>query len=176
LISRLVSRPPRLGSAAAKCRQIETQKKLKDLRVSFSPKLPTSVLLSILSRLGKKAAERAACVKREWRDEVGTVEALGMYKTKLLSVAVGGSTTAIATVDGGKDEYGRGKGIALGHGGGAHAKELAPRLVEALVGKNVVGVKAGCDQTAVWTKTGELFTFGDACCHWGKLGPRQDTK
>jgi len=149
----------------------ETQKKLRDLRVSFSPKLPTSVLVSILGRLGKKAAERAALVKR---DVVGTAKALGMYSTKLLSVAVGGSITAIATVDGvftcggGKDEYGRGKGIALGHGGGAHAKELALGLVEVLVGKNVVGVTAGSDMMAVWTKTGELFTFGRGAD--GKLG------
>ena len=34
-------------------------------RLTFSPKLPTSVLLSILGQLGKKAGERAACVKRE---------------------------------------------------------------------------------------------------------------
>jgi len=39
-------------------------------------------------------------VKREWRDEVGTAEALGMYKSKLLSVAVRGRITSIATVDG----------------------------------------------------------------------------
>jgi len=57
--------------AEAKIRQIETQKKLKELVRSFSPKLPTSVLLSILGQLGKKAGERAACVKRESEDEDG---------------------------------------------------------------------------------------------------------
>jgi formate dehydrogenase assembly factor FdhD len=39
--------------------------------------------------------------------------------------------------------------------------EYAPRLVEALVGKIVVGAATGCFHTAVWTDTGELFTFGD---------------
>ena len=76
----------------AKRRQSATQRELKDLepRLSFSPKLPTSVLLSILGQLGKKAGERAACVKREWRSVVETAKALGMYKIKLLSVVAGG--------------------------------------------------------------------------------------
>ena len=62
--------------AEAKHHRAVTQRKLKDLepRLSVSPKLPTSVLLSILGQLGKKAGERAACVKREWRDVVGTAK------------------------------------------------------------------------------------------------------
>jgi len=74
--------------AEAKHHRAVTQRKLKDLepRLSVSPKLPTSVLLSILGQLGKKAGERAACVKREWRDVVGTAKALGMYRTKVFSV------------------------------------------------------------------------------------------
>jgi len=114
--------------------------------------------VSIVGRLGKKAAERAACVKREWRDEVGTAEALGMYKSKLLSVAVRGRITSIATVDG---VFTSGKGIALRQRGGAHAKELSPRLVEALAGKKVVGASMGTCHTVAWIETGELFTFGD---------------
>jgi hypothetical protein len=52
---------------ASKTELGSVQRELKDLepRLSFSPKLPTSVLLSILGQLGKKAGERAACVKRE---------------------------------------------------------------------------------------------------------------
>jgi hypothetical protein len=34
-----------------------------------------------------------------------------------------------------------------------------PRLVEALVGKRVIGAAAGGFQTAVWTEEGELFTL-----------------
>jgi len=43
-----------------------------------------------------------------------------------------------------------------------------PRLVEALVGKKVVGVSAGSEHTAVWTEEGELFTFGYG--YDGRLG------
>jgi len=166
--------------AEAKDRQIETQKKLKDLQLSFSPKLPTSVLLSILGQLGKRPGERAACVKREWRSVVETAKALGMYKSKLLSVAVGHYTTAIvtaptATVEGGVftcgggiDEDDSAQGYALGHGGGEDSKELSPRPIAALVRKKVVGVSVGESHTAVWTETGELFTFGWA--GHGRLG------
>jgi len=46
-----------------------------------------------LGQLGKIAGhgKRAACVKREleWRDVVGTAKAMGMYRTKVLSLAVG---------------------------------------------------------------------------------------
>jgi len=55
--------------------------------------------------------------------------------------------------------------LKLGHGG--QEKELVPRLVQALTGRNVIGASAGdehtgCDTavTAVWTEEGELFTFG----------------
>jgi alpha-tubulin suppressor-like RCC1 family protein len=41
-------------------------------------------------------------------------------------------------------------------------------LVEALAGKKVVGVAAGCNLTVTWTDAGELFTFG--CGGSGKLG------
>ena len=57
--------------------------------------------------------------------------------------------------------------LALGHGEGA-LTESVPRLIEALAGKNVIGVAAGDEHTAVWTKEGELFTFGDGAC--GQLG------
>jgi alpha-tubulin suppressor-like RCC1 family protein len=43
-----------------------------------------------------------------------------------------------------------------------------PRLVEALAEKKVIGAAAGGDHTAVWTETGELFTFGNG--YSGQLG------
>jgi len=53
---------------------------------------------------------------------------------------------------------------ALGHGDrgeeGENPRELSPRVVEALVGKKVVGASAGDHHTVVWTEEGELFTFG----------------
>jgi len=50
---------------------------------------PTLLLAKLPTSVGKKAGERAACVKREWRDVVGTAKALGMYTTTVLSVAAG---------------------------------------------------------------------------------------
>jgi len=107
---------------------------------------------------------------------VETAKALGMYKSKLLSVAAGRSITAICTVDGklftcggGTDkDSGLGLGFGLGHGGGEDAQELSPRLVEALAGKKVVGVSVGDIHTAAWTDAGELFTFGAG--YYGQLG------
>jgi len=39
--------------------------------------------------------------------------------------------------------------------------EHVPRLVEALTGKQVIAAAVGTHHTAVWTKAGELFTFGN---------------
>jgi len=60
------------------------------------------------------------------------------------------------------------RGDMLGHGAGEHTQEMSPRLVEALVGKTVVGVTAGDGHTAAWTEEIELFTFGRGDC--GQLG------
>ena len=54
----------------------------------------------------------------------------------------------------------------LGHGG--EGTELAPRMIEVLVGKKVIGAASGNRYTAVWTGEGELFTFGDG--DYGQLG------
>ena len=45
---------------------------------------------------------------------------------------------------------------------------LLPRLVEALVGKKMIGAAAGQHHTAVLTDDGEVFTFGNG--ESGKLG------
>ena len=47
----------------------------------------------------------------------------------------------------------------LGHE--EHQNEDVPRLVEALVGKKVVGASAGHNHTAAWTDAGEVFTIGN---------------
>jgi len=178
--------------AEAKHHRAVTQRKLKDLepRLSVSPKLPTSVLLSILGQLGKKAGERAACVKREWRDVVGTAKALGMYRTKVFSVVAGGGGNSRFTIvctavglfscggrsqeseaeyDSDTNEYGHEMDPdmpALGHSG--EGTELVPRMIEALADKAVTGVAAGKSHAAVWTEAGELFTFGEG--EYGRLG------
>jgi len=55
---------------------------------------------------------------------VGTAKALGMYNTKLLSVAVRGRITSIATVDG---VFTWGGGIRHCTGHRKHTKQLSPR-------------------------------------------------
>ena len=61
-----------------------------------------------------------------------------------------------------------GKGFAGQLDHGVYQHESVPRLVEAFSGKKVVGAAAGQNHTAVWTDSGELFTFGDGLC--GQLG------
>jgi len=142
--------------------------------LSFSPKLPTSVLLSIVGQLEKKAGERAACVKREWRDVMRTAKALGMYRATVLPVATGGDNgsgfTLCVTANGvfsssvsGEDEF----TPELGHGEDSRT-ELVPRIIEALAGKKVVGAAVG-GVHAVWTNAGELFTTV-GCEGNGRLG------
>jgi len=50
----------------------------------------------------------------------------------------------------------------LGHGEGVN--EHVPRLVEALVGVNIVGVAAGDEHTVVWTDEGKVYSFGLGRC------------
>jgi len=84
---------------AAKTELGGIQRELKDreTRLGFLPD-HSDPLLPILGQLGKKAGERAACVKREWRDVVRTAKALGMYRTTVLSVAAGGCEFSNFTV------------------------------------------------------------------------------
>ena len=46
----------------------------------------------------------------------------------------------------------------LGHSDGRHM--FFPKVVQALLGKRVVGVSAGSIHTAAWTEAGELFSWG----------------
>ena len=54
----------------------------------------------------------------------------------------------------------------MGHGDSVD--ERVPRLVEALVGVNVVGTEAGHSHTMVWTDEGKVYSFGNG--ESGKLG------
>jgi RCC1 and BTB domain-containing protein len=128
-------------------------------------KLPDSVLLSILGKLRRRVADRAACVCWEWRGAVSGAKLLGMYNVTL-SLAAGGSTTAVCTEAGELFTFGKGDYGQLGHGGTQN--EFVPRLVPALAGKTVIGAVTGTDHTAAWTDEGELFTVGKG--HWGQLG------
>jgi len=98
---------------------------------------------------------------------------------KVIGTAAGNNRTAVWTEAGELFTFGHGHGVGkLGHGGqqnelgqygrlghGGLHDELVPRLVEALVGKKVIGAAASNSHTVVWTDEGELFTFG-AGCNW----------
>ena len=156
--------------AEAKTRRAKTQADLKKLerRLSFSPKLPTSVLLSILGQLRKQAGKRAACVKREWTVTVRTAKEMGMYRSKALSVAAGGTDNLgfmlFCTSEGVFSCGGEGKPEevtnALGH---AQLGDVTvPRRIQGqLDEENVAGVAAGSQHALVWTEEGDLFTFGN---------------
>jgi len=77
---------------------------------------------------------------------------------KVIGAAAGIDHTGVWTEAGELFTFGAGAHGRLGHGG--QENELVPRLVEALVGKKVIGASAGGLHTAVWTEAGELFTFG----------------
>jgi alpha-tubulin suppressor-like RCC1 family protein len=66
--------------------------------------------------------------------------------------------TAVWTEAGELVTFGYGVYGQLGHGGVEN--KLMPRLVEGLIGEQVVGASVGEDYTAVWTDEGQLFTFG----------------
>ena len=135
-----------------------------------------------MHKLGKWDGARAAKVNRSLRASYDAASGLGMYATKMLSVTAGGDLEVGFTVFvtsngvltcGGSDRIG---GSMLGHGGGIRSENrypprsnvYAPKLVRSLLGKHVVGVSGGGSHTAVWTKEGELFTFGEG---WrGQLG------
>ena len=85
---------------------------------------------------------------------------------KVIGAAAGEEHTAVWTEAGELFTFGNGYYGRLGHGG--TQDELVPRLVEALVGKMVIGAAAGNTHTVARTDEGELFTFGHG--HDGKLG------
>lgn len=62
--------------------------------------------------------------------------------------------------------WGKGVGGRLGHGDTASREE--PKIIDALVGKNVVYVACGGTYSAAVTASGELYTWG--CGSYGRLG------
>jgi len=89
-----------------------------------------------------------------------------LARKKVIGASAGENHTAAWTDSRELFTFGRGGNGQLGHGGEQQGR--VPRLVEALVGKKVIGASAGYFHTAVWTEEGELFTlgYGDG----GKLG------
>jgi len=74
---------------------------IKTLRLSFSPKLPTSVLLSIMGQLGVhvKAGHRAACVKRGVAEFGGNSKGAGHIQDQgPLCLSTRGGVNSVAAV------------------------------------------------------------------------------
>ena len=170
LQAQLAAAQERLATAKNKIsdqkrQQSEAQQKLKELepRLHFSRQLSSCVLLSILGQLGKRAGQRAGCVCREWRGSVAAAKGMGMYDSKVISVAAGYQITAVCTSDGDVFTFG---GVSseydgedsedsedeeefapeLGHG--EVRLQLVPRRVEALAGTDyLLHPRPGCPGT-----------------------------
>ena len=85
---------------------------------------------------------------------------------KVVGAAASNDHTAVWTEAGELFTFGSGLSGRLGHGGEENV--LAPRLVDALAGLNVIGASAGVTHTVVWTEEEDVFTFGSG--KHGKLG------
>jgi len=81
-------------------------------------------------------------------------------------ISAGSEHSAAWSAEGAMWTWGFGACGRLGHGN--ENDQFVPCLVEALAGKKVVGVAAGCLHTVAWTDTEQLFTWGSN--EYGQLG------
>ena len=106
---------------------------------------------------------------RRYNDEAAPRVVDTLAGTTVTRVSAGYRHTMICTNTGQVHTFGDGDAGLLGHGEpGRQTRELAPRVVEALAGKWVVGVTAGGDHSAAWTADGEVYTWGHGA--YGRLG------
>ena len=84
----------------------------------------------------------------------------------MVDVSCGDFHTMALTDGGAVFTFGHGVVHRLGHGGTNN--ELVPRRVEGLAVVAIAGIEAGCDHSAAWTGTGELYTWGRG--DFGTLG------
>ena len=110
---------------------------------------------------GKLGLEDNQCQDTEQPQEVKTLN------EPVVSVACGGNHTAVLTKRGSLFTFGSGMHGQLGHGPSFQDMSL-PKLVSTLQGKFLTTVSCGESHTAVLTKNGEMYTFGDG--RHGKLG------
>lgn len=110
---------------------------------------------------GKLGLEDNQCENTEEPQQVKTLN------EPVVFVSCGGNHTAVVTKRGGLFTFGSGMHGQLGHGP-AFQEIALPKLVSMLQGKFVSAVSCGESHSAVLTKNGEMFTFGDGC--HGKLG------
>jgi len=154
-------------------------------RPYFSRQLPDDVHLGIVGRVGHWGSQKVAGVCRDFRATVEQARELRLYGGQGLSISAGKFHTVISvmgrvyTCGGNRNEevhphydgyLSKADRAYLGHGDVVN--ELVPRLVEALVGVNVVGIAAGYWHTVVWTDEGKAYSFGEGA--GGRLGHGDD--
>ena len=110
---------------------------------------------------GKLGLEDNQCGDTEEPQEVKTLN------EPVVFVACGGNHTAVVTKRASLFTFGSGMHGQLGHGPSFQELGL-PKLVSTLQGKFVSSVSCGESHTAVVTRNGEMYTFGDG--RHGKLG------
>merc|ERR1712166_654215 len=91
---------------------------------------------------------------------------LALTGMRVIQVSAGFTQTVVITLDGRLFSFGRGLQGQLGHGN--EENETTPRLVEGLVGCQVVHAATGARHTAAVTYNGEVWTFGYG--GYGRLG------
>ncbi|CAB4011045.1 Hypothetical predicted protein [Paramuricea clavata] len=110
---------------------------------------------------GKLGLEDNQCEDTEEPQQVKTLNEPAVF------VACGGNHTAVLTKRGSLFTFGSGMHGQLGHGP-AFQDIALPKLVSTLQGKFASTVSCGESHTAVLTKNGEMYSFGDG--RHGKLG------
>ena len=105
-----------------------------------------------------------------WEGESAPRHLTGTTGITVVRVAVGDTFLCLLTDRGILLTRGRGSGGCLGHG---DTRDVStPRIVEALLGEDVVEVEAGPQHAAVVTSDGELFSWGQdtsGCLGTGQL-------
>jgi len=107
------------------------------------------------------------------RDENRPREVQVLTPKNVSFISAGAYQTAAITGNGEVYTFGRAENARLGHGDSGGVNEGYPRLVEELVGYNIVNISGGFVHMAACTDQGELWTWGRNSC--GQLGrPNSD--
>lgn len=179
LETKLISLRTRLDETLQQRNHIQQQLEVLKPRLVWCPVLPRDVWLSISSKLPPIVRATANLVCTEFRESITLAGNLGMYKgDTVLCAAVGGDATGqghtVVCTRKGAYSFGSSLDGRLGHIDGDLEEEEeeqnqhTPRLIASLAGKIVVSVAAGSSHTALCTREGDLYTFGDGM--YGQLG------
>ena len=135
----------------------------------LSPLDPRSDLVSIAISENYFAGVESSGQVVLW-EESGPRHLRGISGMSIVSIAVGKNFVCLLTDRGILLTKGKGKYGCLGHGDNRDV--ATPKIVEALLGEDIVGLSAGDKHVAVVTSDGEVFTWGDGESGCLGLGPR----